>query len=396
MTTYQLLLKYRLKWFRLKAKEFIQRYYMGLVGLVMFLPGVAMGDNFNLFFNALTSPFQQVSLVSSSMISKVLSLLLLQVIFLVFSRAQRQAITGGEFSNFMKSLPIMSKQSLKINLRLLLVSNHILWLVVFASFYYLSGATVLELARNGFLICLLITLQYVFVFKPQVKIVIRLVLISLMFVIDINSEYEIIRMLLLSFLLFVFVRQLLNQKNLQSVYLLKQFQLIPLILKQNFYYQMLFKATLSSTIFRLIILLAFIIGFGLISDFFADKNEGDLLPYALVLEAIIAYYASGFFVCFDDQRQQMQPLFSSLPVKTLFWPIRDYFVVVLITFIMHGLLFILACNYIDNRVLVYLFIYHCLLLLICYPIRLYVKNYQTLLSFVVLFMITAITLFNLS
>ena len=160
--------KLRKNWFSLKAKEFIKRYFMGIVTLVIFLPGVAIGENFNLLVLSITKPFVLVSQIESPFIIKQLWLFILITIFVVWSRAQRSAIKGGDFAVFQESLPLTNNYKNKINVRMLLVANHFLWPVIIASYFYfplLGDSNVLVLLlRNSFLILLLIVIQYIVLF----------------------------------------------------------------------------------------------------------------------------------------------------------------------------------------------------------------------------------------
>ena len=171
---------------------------------------------------------------------------------------------------------------------------------------------------------------------------------------------------------------------------------LPKTLTQNLYYQMLFKATLTSTLFRFGIITGFAILLLLLAEHFIDASNNQLLPYAYVLEALLAYYLSGFYTVFSDERKIMSHLFACLPIKKHFWFKRDVFVVVLGTTIFHAVYFIWLSQLFAIKSLVGLFIYNTLLLLVCFPLRIKVKKNQTFFSFVVLLIITAITIFNLS
>ncbi|MCF6299621.1 MAG: hypothetical protein L3J52_00630, partial [Proteobacteria bacterium] len=78
-----------------------------------------------------------------------------------------------------------------------------------------------------------------------------------------------------------------------------------------------------------------------------------------------------------------------------YWVKRDISVMILITLILHTFYFIWTWHQFTPTTLQGLLLFHVLLLLVCYPLRILVKNAQTFISFVVLFIITAVTLFNI-
>jgi len=399
------ILKLRLKWFHLLAKDFIVRYQMGVLVLVMFLPGVAIGDNFNLFLLAITKPLSVISDSSSNFVIKVLWMLLLQLVFWVWVRAQKLAIKGGEFTLFLTSLPITQTNNNKINIKLLLYANHLIWPLIFVSYFYLEGDSTFEfissLLRNSFLFLLLFTTQYISLFLASNKIILAHFILCLLFLVDLSPTLELLRLLLLVPLWIYLVFYLLKKRQLiiplsSTVNMLNIGRIIPNFIKANLHYQILFKSGISSTLFRLATLLFLIIGFIVIRHHFAKNNNQDLLPYAIALEALIGYFISGFFVNFSDQRKLMHQLLISLPVKKFFWPLRDILIVTVMSLVLHGFLFIWESQYFTHQTLLLLLVYHFILLLICYPIRILVKHKQTYFSFTILFIISAITIFNLS
>ena len=399
------ILKLRFKWFHLLAKDFIVRYQMGFLVLIMFLPGVAIGDNFNLFLIALTTPFQSISDSSTHFLLKIMWLFLLQVIFIVWARAQKQAINGGAFAVFQQSLPIAETDRNKANITLLAYANHLLWPIIIASYFYLNGAKELEfinvLLRNSFLVLMLLTVQYIFLFCLRPKALIIYLILSVLFLLNINPNYELIRLtILILFWLYLLLYMLHPKEKVLTTKVKQSFftigKLLPRFIRSNLHYQILFRSGMSSTLFRLATLLFLIIGFTLAQHHFAANNSQDLLPYAIALEALICFYISGFFVNFSDQRKLMHKLLISLPVKKFFWPVRDFFIVTLISLILHSVLFIWENQFFTHQTLLLLLIYQFVLLLICYPIRAFIKHKQTYFCFTILFIISAITIFNLS
>lgn len=399
MQIQQLLLKLRIKWFNLSAKNFILRYQNGLFVLVMFLPGVAIGDNFNLLLKALTTPFLHIINPQTSIITRLTWFIVLQAIFVVFSRAQSTAITGGEFTKFMQSLPIDKGINNKINLILLLLANHFLWVIILASFYYQiesnSANITLNLLSNLMLVFILLTTQYIAVFKKSFKNIVILIFVIAIYILSISLRIEVAGLLITAIVWFLLVIKLTKPVLIT----IKRMTIKPLItgaIKYNLYYQMLFRASATTTVFRLLFVCFLIFGFSLISIHLANNNQGNALPYAMGLEALLAYYLSGFYVSFKDQRQRMDQLLTSLPVPKTFWFLRDIFTVTVVSLVFHLVLYYLIIGVITLTQMAELAIYYFVLLVICYPLRMLIKQNQTLITFAVLASITAITLYNYS
>ena len=98
------LYKLRKQWFVLAAKKFVERYFMGILLLFLFLPGVAIGENFHLFITAITKPFVIISQQESTFLIRIAWLILLMSVFVVWSHSQKRAIKGGDFTIFQESL----------------------------------------------------------------------------------------------------------------------------------------------------------------------------------------------------------------------------------------------------------------------------------------------------
>lgn len=391
------LIKLRKKWFVLKTKEFINRYFMGIIVLIMFLPGVGVSENFAMLMLVISKPYAVIVQLDSSFINKLVWLSLLIIIFVVWSRAQRLAIAGGEFATFLHSWPINKTSRKIINAIMLLIGNHLLWPIILASYFNLSigdNNTVLALARNTFLILLLLVIQYLSIFQNTAKKTFFIFVLSLVFTLPLNPSIESVRMALVYFLLFLFVYfQLFKEKNYSSRHFYASY-LLPAFLSRNFYWQIVFKSGLTSSLFRLTIIISLIIGFTFaIDNWVTVYNE--LTPYYLALEAFLAYFISGFYVMFLDQRNTMQSWLVTLPIKHHFWLVRDILMVLILTVIVHIPFYYWASNLSDVPTLAFAFAYHSFLLILCYPMRIFVVEKQTLVTFVVLFIITAITLFNL-
>jgi hypothetical protein len=377
---------------------------MGLIVLIMFLPSVAIGNNFVLLFLGLTKPFQYINSIEASFALKFVSLLVLQLIFMVWSKAQKIAINGGSFSLYLQSLPINYSTRSQLNVVMLLYANHFLYPLIIASFFFLAHTPfhvfILSMLKNLLLVLLLFCSQYLLLFKREFRAVMLLTGMNLLLLIDFGYIFEWFKVIISLFVLGFYIigffvsskKSMADQKFILPV----SFNLMPRFIAANFHFQILFKSFLSSTLFRLFFVLLLISGFVVYAqnNFIVNSRGNELLPYALVLEALVAYYLSGFFVSFTDTRRQLQSLFRSLPVKFYFWPTRDIFVVVAIAVLFHGLIFIWVIHYLSFKLLFLLLLYQILLLLLCYPIRVYVIKKQTYFTFTALFIITAITIYN--
>ena len=162
------LLKIRLSWFSLKTKQFINRYFMGVFIVLIFLPGVGISENFDTLLTAICKPFATLSQIDTNFIERQVNLNLLIVVLMVWIQTQKSAIKGGKFTVFLQSLPIKESQKKIINIKMLLLGNHLLWPFVIASYFYIASehhSTSLEIIRNSFLILLLLSTQYVLMFN---------------------------------------------------------------------------------------------------------------------------------------------------------------------------------------------------------------------------------------
>lgn len=394
------ILKLRQQWFKLKTKEFIHRNSAGLLVIVIFLPGVAVGDNFKMLMFALSQPLLLLSSIETSFSHKLTWMFVLSALFVVWSRAQKTAISGGAFMHYLDTLPIKKNEIITVKIRMLMRANHFLWGIVFASSYYLFNSlelTALKVCHYVFLLILLFSLQYCSVYKTDNKLKSALVFIAVIFTIQFNQSFEWLRLFVLTALLFIVLTKILvPQYKKQGQVSVHRKQIRFNFLSQNLYYQFLFKASLTGSLFRLGLITGLTTTLIVFANHFIKTSHNDFLPYIFVLEAVIAYYLSGFYLTFSDERQVMQSYLSSLPVKNLFWFSRDVSTLLLISAIFHGISYVWISQYFAINSIIKLLVFHILLLLICFPLRIKVKKNQTFISFVVLFILTAITLFNLS
>ena len=278
------ILKLRQQWFKLKTKEFIARNSAGLMVVILFLPGVAVGDNFKMLMSALSQPFLSLASLDTDFAHKIMWLAVLMLVFSVWSRAQKQAINGGAFMQYMRCLPLKSKQKNWDDLNLLMRGNHFLWAIIVASAYFLiqlPNLSLLTVFNYLFLLVLLFIIQYIAVFKASNKVIITVVIIALIFTLPLNVPLAWLRLIALTLMLYFTVINLLirdNDISVKTTETSKRF--LPIILTQNLYYQMLFKATLTSTLFRFGIIAGFAVLLLLLAEHFIDVSNNQLLPYA--------------------------------------------------------------------------------------------------------------------
>jgi hypothetical protein len=392
------LLKIRLSWFSLKTKQFINRYFMGVFIVLIFLPGVGISENFDTLLTAICKPFATLSQIDTNFIERQVNLNLLIVVLMVWIQAQKSAIKGGKFTVFLQSLPIKESQKKIINIKMLLLGNHLLWPFIIASYFYIASehhSTSLEIIRNSFLILLLLSTQYVLMFNRSAFNIFSVVGIGTIFTFQINTEYELYRLTFAFLIIGLFIYfLLLKELTFVIKHPMRLYQLFQQILSKNLYLQILFKSSLASSLFRLSIIIGLMVLFTYACHYWVDNNS-ELTPYYLTLEALLAYFISGFYVSILDQRNRMKLWLVTLPVKMYFWPVRDIFVIVLISTLMHGFFFFWALGKSELALLFNVFVFHLVLLCLCYPIRVFVIQKQTFITFVVLFIITAITIFNL-
>ena len=100
------ILRLRRRWFKLQAKNFVSRYAAGLMVILIFLPGVAIGDNLQLLMGAVIAPFFALIHHNTSWHHLIIHMLLLIAVFMVWARAQQHAINGGLFMHYSIAQPV--------------------------------------------------------------------------------------------------------------------------------------------------------------------------------------------------------------------------------------------------------------------------------------------------
>ncbi len=389
-------LELRTQWFKLKAKEFIKRYAAGLLLIAILLPAVAVGDNLKVFLLALTQPFLIVSSPTGSFLPKLVWSITLYLTFLVWVTAQKKAIDGGEFAHYLRSLPISFGTQIRTNVLMILLANHFLWIFMLFGLYHLvftEAAYTVHIIRYALLIVLLISAQYVVVFSQlnnPFKKQGFLYFLMLLLIVPLSTNPEWIRVVIL-FLISVYVCIVMinnsDSRKSNKKYALK----IPV--KQNLYLQMLFKSSLPSTCFRTLWMISIIIGFTLIADHFKSINNGQLEPYFFVLTALLAFFISGFYLLFRDQRLVIKNLLLTLPVPHFFWVKRDLMAVILISIFLHTPLYFWQLNQFNHLTIIKAWVFHLFLLLVSYPIRIHAKE-PTFSTFITLLIISIIYIYN--
>ena len=124
------IIRHRIKWYRLQAVEIIRRYSFGIFTLVLFLPGVAINENLNLLLKAFSHPFLEISSLNSPFLYKLFYVIILLMIFITWSQVQKKAISGGKITKQMLALPITKSAKNSVDLFILLLSNHLLWIII--------------------------------------------------------------------------------------------------------------------------------------------------------------------------------------------------------------------------------------------------------------------------
>ena len=396
------LLKLRIQWFKLKAKEFIARYAAGLMVIALALPGVAIGDNLNLILLAITQPLLYVSMLEPSFIQKLSWLMVLMVVFVVWARAQKTAINGGQFAQYTTSLPIPHRRSIATNFLMVLISNHFLWVFMIYGIYHITlviHSPKIEVLRYFYLLALLISCQYVVVFSSKkllINALIALIILAIALIIPISQSLEWLRLSLVNVALIYFVVNFLSFKRNIKHSSVQQKQRFKMPFHKNLYYQMLVSSDISSTMFRFGLLATLLFGFSLSAQHLSGLNENKLDPYAFIIEALLAFYLSGFYLIFKDQRKSMQQFLMTLPIRRFFWVQRDILTVILLSFLIHLPYLYWQIDHFENSIIVISWAFHLFLLLVSYPIRVFIKEGQTFITFAVILILTIILIYNKS
>lgn len=386
----------RILWFKLKAKEFFQRYAAGLAVVALLLPGIAIGDNLKIFLTAITQPFLLVSSLKPSFLTQAACSLILVLVFSVWVKAQKTAITGGSFAAFLKTTPMPIQTVKWVDVLMVLLANHFLWVfILFGLFYSIFDESVhsIELVRYIFLNLILINIQMSWIntsSKNNLFQITTCLALLLLLILPWPLNIEWIRVVLVFCgLLYItcFPPQINTHSHMAALSLSK------LSLPQNLYLQMLFKAALASTCFRLLLILFILTGSCLLSSHFSELNQGNLTPFIFATISLTAFYLSGFLLLFRDQRQTIQPFLNTLPINQSYWIKRDIWAVTLISILVHLPYFLWQLKNFGVTELLKFYGLHCILLWSSYPLRNKAKE-PTFSTFIFMLVLTIFVIYN--
>lgn len=158
---------------------------------------------------------------------------------------------------------------------------------------------------------------------------------------------------------------------------------------------MLIQSALTSTLFRLGVMALILVGFVLTSKHFFELNGNNNHVFAFIIEALLAYFLSGFYLLFKDERETMRDLLCSLPIRRFYWFKNDLLAMVAISLAIHVLYFPWQLDMFDFQTIPLAWVYHLFLLIVCYPLRTLPKD-KTFTTFVVLLILTIITVYKIS
>jgi len=366
--------------------------------IAILLPGVAVGDNLKVFLLALTQPLLVISNPNGAFLPQLICGTTVYLTFLAWAKAQKTAIDGGNFAAYLDTLPMNPKMLFRTHILMVLLANHFLWIFICFGILHLifaDAAQPVYLFRYSFLIVLLISAQYISVFSIKSKPLIKLGLLyflMLLLILPVPVNFEWFRVISLT-LLSIYLCHLITSKNTQALHKTNQETPYKKGLKQHFYLQMLFKSSLSSTCFRLLWIAAIIIGFILAADHFKSNNEGSLYPYAIATTGLLAFFLSGFYLLFRDQRLTIKSFLVTLPIPQLYWIKRDLAAIFLISVCFHIPFYFWQLNHFNHLLIIKTWLFHILLLLISYPIRIKAKE-PTFSTFITLLITTVIYIYN--
>lgn len=390
----------RVRWFKLKAKEFIQRYAAGLLVVALLLPGVAAGENLNILLTILSRPFVVTSDIKQPFSEKIIWAAVLTIVFLVWAKAQKTAIDGGPFNTYLKSMNLGSRTVKQTDFLMLVIADHFLWVFIlfgFCSLFFLDELPVIHIIRYISLVIILIVAQQVIIFADRLiraKKLSMVMLFLLILVLPLPFGLEGLRLALLILGLFWIQRGGFVKKTLASTRLgFNHGSIGKRLSKPNFYMQMLFKASFASSCFRALLLVVVMTGFIITAEHFKSINDNNLEPHAFIVTAILAFFLSGFYLLFRDQRLSIAQLLTSLPISRFFWFKRDVLTVVLISTLLQLPYYFWLGNQFNYTTALKIWVFHVVLLLVSYPLRMFNKE-PTFSTLITLMILTIIFVYN--
>ena len=385
------MLRIRLRWFILKAGEFLKRNQTGILIILFLLPGVAVGENLVIFYRFLATPFLQVVATDATLMTRVLSWFSVLVICLSSAKSQSQAIQGGAFAVYLKSMPFKHSLWVRSDILMLLVSNHLLWVLLLSPLLLpdIQGQarSWLYFLNTGLMILSILLAQWFMVFSTALKAkllwmvgVVSFVLLTHWF--EVAAALGAASMFLLTAVLLIQPLQHDTKPPNKRWNLFNGLPFWP-----SFYVQMLFKTVLASTLMRLGLCVLILMAFVQSSDHLLGLNSGDLKPFLCVMAALWAYWLSGLYVQFQDVRTEYREILHTLPFHKLYWLLKDYLVVALPGLMLHVLSRWLLP---DTGVNLQLLGFQLILLLAVYPLRISGASHQPFTSFVVILLLTVL------
>ena len=376
-------LKIRWRWFVLQASEFVKRNQMGVLVVLFMLPGVAVGDNLLIFYRFLSTPFLQVVDAQGAALNRIVAWLSLLVIFLAWAKSQEQAIRGGPFAIYMKSLPLLPKHWLKADALMLILSNHLLWVLLISPFVLenLDGASI---AHVVVLWLSLLLGQWLLIFSATMASFVLWVLgvACYLLLIPLLGNYaSVLTAVLFTGAVLIVVQSDGDEKAapLHSWTVLKKLPFWP-----AFYVQMLFRTLLASTLMRVGLCLLLLMGFVQAQDHLSTLNDGNVRPFLWAVMALLSYWLSGLFVKFNDIREAHSDMWKSLPVKKTYWVFRDCLVLLALSL----LIFAATWLMLPNLATIWVLLFQWSLILVVYPLRVSGKSHQPFTTFSVILLIT--------
>lgn len=347
------ILSFRLRWYRQNFLAFLRRYQHALF-LVVFTT-IPISGNSDFIFSILARVAQPVlSVIDSNgmLLSRLLTLMTVQVGFTVWIVLQKNAVLGNPLTRYLMSLPMSECQRWNLNLSVLLRGNNIAWLVFVAAIAYIiegNGLTIdsFQGVINIFsVVCLVLFAQILWFYRS-------LFVASVLFFIDciyLSSGLLLDGLGAIALSLVILVASLTSLiafPHVFGAYLWmntsagKQRIINPTTMKPgkhsslrsifNIHLKTLFDSYVYSTILRLFI--------GLLISLFVItvlRQSGLTISvgHLAFFFSVISFIASETFSVLVAERKKILLLLDSLPIRSWFWYLVDSFIVFYLVLIM--------------------------------------------------------------
>lgn len=333
------LFKHRLEWYRRQMLDKLLKYkHMIVIIVALCVPTFA--GLFSLIASSLLIIFK--SDIPSW--QSFLALLLWQSLGLIWVTMQKQAIMGGAIREYISTLPLSHWRQLAIDLRLLVIANNLLWIPLIIAIFYNGFAGVpptsnylLWILQFLFFILALLALQLNWLNQRYIHI---FVIFAADFLAILSLHYlnTIIHSCLLIMAIAVAAYSLLS---LQQTNFSKYFfsfggwkpisnliapRLFPVLAIQ---WAILFRYSRLQTGLRLtgiILLLLCLWGILLVGNQAIQKSH--FIHIILTVETLII---SGFYPHLYEAHQHHHGYFTSLPLTSIFWLLKDVIFMLTIT-----------------------------------------------------------------